>query len=446
MVYFAILAYIVTLSQVGPVSQVTNLQGVVKNSDGRPVPGAVVRLIAACDRIPEKTICPTCYDDCGRYVTTDSQGAFCFQVVDQRLLFDLKVVLRSSAWKIFSGLDPRNGNHSLTVPTAVDSAVILPTVRGTVYDKKGSVVAGAMLTLISHEQGPHLRIGSGGYSDFLVTDSNGEFKYIADKKTTTATFRVEAKSFARLITPALSVDASKNHVIVLDVGQRLSGRLSRRGMPLAGISIRLIQDHSSHLPSIGHQKTLTNTDGEFEFAHVASGQTYLVHGSMNQFAEHAFAFTAVRVKVNDQRILPLSIEANHAPATLRLKLVTTDGKPLDARSSVSLCCDATQDGSVAHPSEDGLVVFSGIPPEAVRIESLVKGYRFSRRNVSQDPIDPSTLLGLVTANATLTIELEPGPPLTVRDFIGSKTQDLQALRAIRARTSQLRKTELAGIE
>src|SRR5689334_6991436 len=66
-----------------------NLKGVVRNSSGAPVAGARVDISTAGPKVGRGIFCPSCYADCAKHTTTDSNGAFEFTGLDPLLKFSL---------------------------------------------------------------------------------------------------------------------------------------------------------------------------------------------------------------------------------------------------------------------------------------------------------------------------------------------------------------------
>src|SRR5690348_5167557 len=69
-----------------------DLTGVVKDSDGQPLPQASVFIYTAGPKIGTGILCPSCYADCRKRATTDAEGRFKIESLDPNLLFRILVV------------------------------------------------------------------------------------------------------------------------------------------------------------------------------------------------------------------------------------------------------------------------------------------------------------------------------------------------------------------
>src|SRR5437764_14362101 len=65
------------------------LEGRIINTNGLAIPDAKVSIFYAVPRDGKSTICPTCYPDVGKTVTTDNQGSFRIPGVNSDLKFRL---------------------------------------------------------------------------------------------------------------------------------------------------------------------------------------------------------------------------------------------------------------------------------------------------------------------------------------------------------------------
>ncbi|GAT34448.1 carboxypeptidase regulatory-like domain-containing protein [Terrimicrobium sacchariphilum] len=83
------------LSMVPGTLVAADLRGTVTDESGQPIPEARVLISTAQVREGFSPLCPSCYSDCGKAATTDSDGHFTIANIDDALLFNVLIAARS---------------------------------------------------------------------------------------------------------------------------------------------------------------------------------------------------------------------------------------------------------------------------------------------------------------------------------------------------------------
>src|SRR5678816_1457699 len=83
-----------------------DLAGTVKDNDGKPISQASVFIYTAGPKEGTGILCPSCYADCRKHTTTDSNGRFKIESLDPMLLFRILVVAKGKEPKFVPKVDP----------------------------------------------------------------------------------------------------------------------------------------------------------------------------------------------------------------------------------------------------------------------------------------------------------------------------------------------------
>jgi hypothetical protein len=94
--------------------------------------------------------------------------------------------------------------------------------------------------------------------------------------------------------------------------------------------------------------------------------------------------------------------------------VLGDGQPVPPHTRLLVSREHAWDSQIIELDKDGRFEALGLPTEAMRLSSVIRGYRLSPRNACANPLSPGSLQGLVDRDvAGLTILYEKGEsPLT----------------------------------
>jgi inhibitor of cysteine peptidase len=200
--------------------------------------------------------------------TTDANGAYSFSVPadgDYTVTPSKKNYNFTPAAASFKALD---GNKAAEFAAALNRY----TIRGRVADLNNNGLGSVTVAL------------SGGQTATTTTDANGEFSftgvaaagsYTVTPTTQTLTFSPASQTFANL-----DADAFAGFVGTL-AHYRVSGRVTEKGAPLAGVSIELAGTH----PALGTTSAhlTTGADGSYSFEILAGGD-YTVTPSKKSYS------------------------------------------------------------------------------------------------------------------------------------------------------------------
>ena len=308
-------------------------------------------------------------------------------------------------------------------------------VRGQVLDPDGKPAAGAVVETFGCFSTKGRWWGKVDIADPLaVTNEQGEFAIICDESVTALDLKVEHRGALRRNFEAIK-SGGEQHLFKLDAGVSIEGRVLDRGQPVPGIAIGICQADRSVSNFLGPYQIGTDADGRFSLPNLPAGEELFIYGIMDTLHDRgalaATKFTSSSGATTNMGDLTL------APAhTLSGKLVLTDGKPVPAHTRVMISRQYAWDSRFAEAAADGSFSVDGIPAELIKIHVSIKGYRLTAKNKSVDPLNPSSLMGLVSDEVgPLTILYEPGQPERV-NYENSKWQ-IQAEKHKRVKTQPL---------
>lgn len=241
------------------------------------VPGATVVVSAAWSRKGHDTVCPTCYEDVGKHVTTDAGGNFSIGGLDNQLLFDFVVLADGLMPRWITKLD----TLQLGVPIEILTVPLPPadragTVLGRVVDARGQAVPHALVELVGLDfGGDHPTIGN--FPDGVaISDANGQFELRSEIARALGgalpeSLIVEVR--AQRMAPALHkvpVGSSRQDLRVAE-GAVVKGRVLAQGKLASKVDLVLLtmaQDADERYAPI---TVSTDKDGRFTFSHVPAG-------------------------------------------------------------------------------------------------------------------------------------------------------------------------------
>jgi hypothetical protein len=264
------------------------ISGRVTGAAGNPIDHATVLVYHAGVKVGYSTLCPSCYDDCGKRAVTDSRGSFLIDDVSADLKFELLVVRDGYVSVFVKPVDPANG--------AARSAILRPRqavgdpariVRGTVVDAKGHPLRDAVVKaqgiLYDDAERGHVTIygPAAAVDPIAVTNEQGEFELSYDRAALETLILVEARGMApKLFNHLLA--GNERHSLTMTEGATVRGRLVENGKPVANAEIGLIaREHGigAELKLIGSPYEIrigTETDGTFVITNVPAPADWYV--------------------------------------------------------------------------------------------------------------------------------------------------------------------------
>lgn len=284
-------------------------------------------------------------------------------------------------------------------------------VRGRVTGSGRKPVFGAVVSVEQTAVGDSYIVGSSpqGTDPVAVTDRNGQFELRCPVPFESMNLRIEAAGFARRYIADLRPGHDQKD-LVLEVGARLNGRVTLNGKPAQGVTVAAVQA-SSFEQWVGAFTTGTGADGRFTVYNLPADREYAVYatlGSVQKFG--AVPVRTIKVKgdgsVNDIGKLAITPGLRLAG---QVWLTDSNAVPTGAALIVERQAAWGDYTEVLLPP-DGRFSLSNLPPETLSLSlTRVAGYRYSARNASLNPSNPSALIGRLEKDTTnLSILLEPG--------------------------------------
>lgn len=357
-----------------------DLTGTVADSAGKPIGRATVSIYMAFPRTGVSAICPSCYRDCGKSVTTDQRGQFRVAGLDKSLVFRVLAVADGYEPKFAEGVDAVKGPLSVRLaPRNAADANLL--VRGRVVDPKGKPVVGA--TAHFHALRVGRRTGYGnipGVDPLSITDGNGIFVLKVPQADATLDVRIRARNLAPTIATALP-PAAEPRDIKLSVGATITGRVVRDGKPVSSARVALIQTNRFSRDWLGPEEIGTDEQGRFLLLAVKPDEEYVLHGFMADgpsFQTRPVKSGAVSSTVDAGT---LEVRRGHRVAGY---IVRSGGARLPHALRVTLT-RVGEDIQIAEVGADGAFAFENVPAELVRLAIPRFVFTDGRRQVEITP-------------------------------------------------------------
>lgn len=376
---------------------------VVDESSKEPVAGATVLVHSAGVRTGYDSACPTCYLDCGKRGTTDSEGKFSIEGLSPDLVFTMLVVRDSYGSIFIRKHDPEKGPATAAIKKRMPPADPKQTVLGKVVDAKGKAIKEALISQQGVRSGEMRQFGDRDWIDLVaVSNRDGEFEMAYGKPATAMILEIAPRGMApTLVTLATG---SERHTITVSEGATISGRLMSRGKPVAKAEMLLSTHRRIAGTTYAEVRIGTNANGEFAITNVPPGVVWDLAPRMESLAPKGLAapVTFVATKDDGHEVRTGDIEA--VPAhTIRGRIVLADGSPIPPSMRISLYPDRGGDRQVQELPPDGVFEFKGVGKGVYSLSPAVKGYRARNAeygieflvegdrdnfNISLDPVKP----------------------------------------------------------
>ncbi|TWU45652.1 Dioxygenase [Novipirellula aureliae] len=152
------------------------LTGKVQDENGSPIAGAIVDIYTARPRVGAALTCPSCYRDCAKSTTTDSEGRFSFNELDSGLLFRVLVMAPGRRPQLTRLTDPQTTQLDVKLEPIPTNLPIDRILNGRVLDDQGEPLAGAVVSPSGAKTSEKRWWGSlPGVDEASVTDAEGRF-------------------------------------------------------------------------------------------------------------------------------------------------------------------------------------------------------------------------------------------------------------------------------
>ncbi len=211
--FISVLAAAVALSGAGLVQAAVeaevarpNLAGIIKDKDGKPLRDARVFIHTARPKEGPGLMCPSCYADCRKRATTDSEGQFKIESLDPSLLFRVLVVAKGHRPQFAGNVDPATKPIEITLQENNENLDPNQRLSGRVVDGTGKPIAGAVISLGGVSRAESTRFGSNDNVDSMaVTDDDGSFVIASDIPLTLPASMLKRRGlrreFSRILAP-----------------------------------------------------------------------------------------------------------------------------------------------------------------------------------------------------------------------------------------------------
>ncbi|HYV28049.1 MAG TPA: redoxin domain-containing protein [Candidatus Eisenbacteria bacterium] len=385
-----------------------DLTGTVKDSEGKPLTHANVFIYTAGPKEGVGILCPSCYADCRKRTTTDSDGRFKIESLDSTLLFRILVVAKGKEPKFVPKVDPAVKPLEVALKPAKEGLKPEQQMKGRVIDPQGKPISGAVVNIRGVSRGESTRFGGNEDLDQIaVSDDEGTFVINGQDSFDAVGVEVEAPGYAKGIFPHLAT-GGKVHELKLTDGVSVKGRLLKEGKPMPGVEIGVSGVEREASVYIGNYSVGTDKDGKFALVNLPPNHSYYIYGKMASLGAKG-ALAAIRKDAgSDGSVLDVG-ELKVMPGfKLAGQIHLTDGKPVPPKTRVLLSLDEAWDSVQTQADSEGRFSFSGVSSDSVSLSARIKGYRLSERNKSLEMMN-FRLLGSLNADKTnLLVEFEPG--------------------------------------
>jgi protocatechuate 3,4-dioxygenase beta subunit len=283
--------------------------------------------------------------------------------------------------------------------------------KGRVFDEEAKPVPNAVVEPFGYRKGETGRFGGlAGFDELAVTNEKGEFWLGVPEPELELYVRVSAPFLAPRKFHKLRAGPKSNE-LRLTTGVTVTGRVVKNNKPVAGMAVGIVQKDRGAETFVGPFQAATDNRGVFRFSNVPPEDVFVLYGQMNSIRAHgAIAVKTVRTgpSRSEADVGDLALNPGHR-LTGRVQLA--DGKLLPAETRVLLSRQEAWDSQTVEADEKGAFTFEGLPSEIYSLSTNVRGYHVSPQNASYDPLNRSSLLGVIASDIEgLRLLLEPGQP------------------------------------
>jgi hypothetical protein len=351
----------------------TSLRGTVVDSQGKPIAGARVNIATAAPRVGRAIFCPSCYLDCAKWTTSDSQGAFEIRGLDPTLKFTVLASASNKRSRVTKLVDPVTGDVKITLdalPTLPPERMVL----GELVDDRGQAIAGALVEPYGAKTSDRQWWGPVKV-DAVVSDAAGGFRLILPEDYQAVDVDVSAYGYAGVFLPLLRPGLERQRFVV-PAGTRVTARVVHAGQRVAGLRVAVAQaDRAAGRHFIKAVGGITDGDGNVAFDHLPANEQYVIFTQVGKEPQELVFSTKKFKAYGNREERKLGDLATILPKQVAGRVELTGGQslPLDAR--VALDRDPAWDLIAVPVSKDGTFVIKGLPPETYRVR--VAAGRFS---------------------------------------------------------------------
>ncbi len=385
-------------------------EGTVQDKDGKPIAGALVRVIGVRDFNTSYSQSANEGPFIGIEARSGEDGRFTLPPLPDDKLYRLLVAADGFEPFPYGGADPKSDPIQVRLaPTPSASSAGKYAARARLIGPQGKPVAWASVEPqgISETPGSTSWGGSHGFPEQLLSNTNGEFTLSRNKPFT----RVQVEIHAAGLAPASVWLHVTNDVttIELGVGAVVRGRVLKDGKPLAGVRVGVSGKDRSSEVFAGHHETTAAGDGTFAFNHLPPNTAWYFYGLMASLKQHG-AIPPTLVQSSDHGETTDVGDVAVVPG-LRLagKVQTRHGEPLPKGLKLRVGHDSAWDSQASAVDEAGAFTVDGLSPGKIEVSVSQRNWRLAGANRSLDVWNSWQLTGLLEEDKTdLLLVIEKG--------------------------------------
>ena len=379
-------------------------EGYVYSNEGKPLAGAVVRIIAARNyESGDLNETPPVIE-----TRTDNNGHFALAELSDDSAYRVLIVDEGFAPFVYHGLDAKSDPVRVRLERATNHIeAFAARARVIGPDQKPIPYAQVERDGVGYEGGTSWG-GAMELPDYVTADKNGEFVLSRARQFD----RVQVKVTAPGLAPYKDWIPVTNTttVIQLDVGATINGRvLDLKGQPIPNVRLGISgADRNSELFA-GSYFTTTRQDGTFAFEHVPARITWNFFGTLASFKNFgALSSRSITSgahgetnNMGDLQVTPGLQLSGH--------IKTRHGEPLPKGLKLNLGIEKAWDSQAANVATNGHFTFTGLYPGQITLYLQSDSWRLSPLNRSTSLWNVWEMIGMMEKNKDdMVIEIEKG--------------------------------------
>ncbi len=359
----------------------TTLSGTIRDEQGNPLAGATVSMFTAKPREGVGTICPSCYTDCRKYVTSDPEGQFAIEGLDPELFFTVLVMAPGHRSHLTHWLDPVAGPLEVKLQPYPKNLPPLRSLSGRVIDPDGKPVAGAVVNALGAKTPEQHRFGLLKDVDrAAVTDAFGFFMLTTEEPKLGLDVRASAPGFAVSATQHFELHGPAAEIQLMR-GASVSGTLKWAGQPVRNRAIGIVQKNRSAMNFVSERVVGTDEHGQFQFVDLQPNEPYVVYSICQANVERSDGEPNRGVLKNFELTTPYAGRSTDVgeltlipSLSLAGQIVVPPGQALPAQATVRLGRNPAWDYCEVVVGENGEFEFHGLPAEVYSVMVFGTGY------------------------------------------------------------------------
>jgi hypothetical protein len=363
------------------------LRGVVHDSAGQPLSAARVGLATAAPKTGPAIFCPSCYLDCAKSTTTDTQGQFEIPNLDPALKFRVLCTAPGKKTTISPPYDPSSGplemklQETLHVPPE-------QLFRGHLVNAQGLPIAGALIEP-SGAKTANKRWWGKVDVDPVASDKDGEFEIALPPEYEGIDVSISAEGYAGADVGSLKAGAEVKQIII-PRGAQVVGQLSHSGKPLANQLVAVAQIDRG----VGHHfikavQAVTDSEGRFSFNHLPAAEAYAIFSAVGSGPLPMVLTTKRFTALADEQLRDLGMLDVVPALQLHGQLELPEGQSAPAHAKLSVERDPAWDLISVDIQKDGRFEIGGLPPEVYQLRLVTPGLEIDSSRLNYQSTGPN---------------------------------------------------------